>query len=99
MYECLEVFEMIVTFIFEAVRDDTSRVSSRTLIALAVTCHDVALDMYRNLANGLLRRCRALPLKGFQHLTDLTTPQFICSLDKATRCTTSVVSGVRNTYS
>lgn len=74
MYECLEVFEMIVTFIFEAVRDDTSRVSSRTLIALAVTCHDVALDMYRNLANGLLRRCRALPLKGFQLLTDSTTP-------------------------
>ena len=52
-----------------------------------MTCravHDVALDMYRNLANGLLRQYRALPLKGFQRLMDLTTLQLIRSIDKAT---------------
>ena len=45
----------------------------------------VTRPMYRNLANDLLRRCRALPLKGFQRLTDLTIPQFIRSVNKATR--------------
>ena len=41
--------------------------------------------MYRNLANGLLRRCRALPLEGFQRLMDLTTTQLIRTIDKVTR--------------
>ncbi|KAF8655886.1 hypothetical protein AX16_002871 [Volvariella volvacea WC 439] len=41
--------------------------------------------VYRKLANDLLRRCRALPLKGFQRLTDLTTEQLIRSVNKATR--------------
>jgi hypothetical protein len=40
--------------------------------------------VYRNLANALLRRCRALPLKGFQRLSDLTTEQLIQSVNKAT---------------
>lgn len=39
--------------------------------------------MYRKLASDLLRRCRALPLKGFQQVTDLTTPQLIRSVNKA----------------
>ncbi|KAF8883273.1 hypothetical protein BD779DRAFT_881550 [Infundibulicybe gibba] len=41
--------------------------------------------VYRNLADGLLRRCRALPLKGFQKLSDLTTEQLIHSVNKASR--------------
>jgi hypothetical protein len=40
--------------------------------------------VYRNLANDLLRRCRALPLKGFQRLSDLSTEQLIQSVKKAT---------------
>lgn len=39
--------------------------------------------MYRKLANDLLRRCRALPLKGFQRITDLTTDQLIRAVNKA----------------
>ncbi|KAL1738462.1 hypothetical protein HDZ31DRAFT_50952, partial [Schizophyllum fasciatum] len=34
-------------------------------------------------ANDLLRRCRALPLKGFQRVSDLTTSQLIRSVQKA----------------
>ncbi|KAJ3512368.1 hypothetical protein NLJ89_g3561 [Agrocybe chaxingu] len=40
--------------------------------------------VYRKLANDLLRRCRALPLKGFQRLSDLTTEQLIRAVNKAT---------------
>jgi hypothetical protein len=48
--------------------------------------HDFATTrpVYRNFANDLLRRCRALPLKGFQRLSDLTTEQLIQSVNKAT---------------
>lgn len=41
--------------------------------------------MYRKFAGDLLRRCRALPLKGFQRLTDLNTEQLIRSVNKAAR--------------
>ncbi|KAF6746301.1 hypothetical protein DFP72DRAFT_855558 [Ephemerocybe angulata] len=44
-----------------------------------------ARPVYRKLATDLLRRCRALPLKGFQQLSDLTTDQLIRSVNKATR--------------
>lgn len=44
-----------------------------------------ARPVYRKLAYDLLRRCRALPLKGFQRLSDLTTEQLIRSVNKATR--------------
>ena len=40
--------------------------------------------VYRKLANDLLRRCRALPLKGFQRLSDLSTENLIHSVNKAT---------------
>ena len=40
--------------------------------------------VYRKLANDLLRRCRALPLKGFQRLSDLSTESLIHSVNKAT---------------
>ncbi|TFK45159.1 hypothetical protein BDQ12DRAFT_674232 [Crucibulum laeve] len=57
---------------------------------LHLTCkalHDFSTTrpVYRKLANDLLRRCRALPLKGFQRLSDLTTEQLIRSVNKATR--------------
>ena len=41
--------------------------------------------MYRNLATALLRRCRALPLHGFQRLSDLTDEQLIDAVNQATR--------------
>lgn len=41
--------------------------------------------VYRNLAHALLKRCRALPLKGFQRLSDLTTEQLILSVNKASQ--------------
>lgn len=41
--------------------------------------------MYRKLATDLLRKCRALPLKGFQRLTDLTNEQLIRSVNQAAR--------------
>ena len=40
--------------------------------------------VYRKLANDLLRRCRALPLKGFQRLSDLSTEALIHAVNKAT---------------
>ncbi|KAJ4471445.1 hypothetical protein J3R30DRAFT_3380237 [Lentinula aciculospora] len=39
--------------------------------------------VYRKLATDLLRRCRPLPLKGFQRLGDLSTNQLIRSVNKA----------------
>ncbi|OCH93533.1 hypothetical protein OBBRIDRAFT_817780 [Obba rivulosa] len=58
--------------------------------ALQMTCrslHDFAITrpVYRHLAVELLRRCRALPLPGFQRLSDLTTDQLIATVTKATR--------------
>lgn len=49
--------------------------------------HDFAQarPVYRKLATDLLRRCRALPLKGFQQITDLTPDQLMRSVNKATR--------------
>ncbi|KAJ2936971.1 hypothetical protein H1R20_g122, partial [Candolleomyces eurysporus] len=44
-----------------------------------------ARPVYRRFATDLLRRCRALPLKGFQQLTDLTTDQLVRSVNRATR--------------
>lgn len=41
--------------------------------------------VYRVLANHLLRRCRALPLKGFQRLSDLSTEALIQSVTKASQ--------------
>ncbi|KAJ3823450.1 hypothetical protein F5880DRAFT_1482187 [Lentinula raphanica] len=39
--------------------------------------------VYRKLATDLLRRCRPLPLKGFQRLGDLSTNRLIYSVNKA----------------
>ncbi len=49
--------------------------------------HDFASTrpVYRKLAHDLLGRCRALPLKGFQRLSDLSTDQLIRAVNKASR--------------
>ena len=41
--------------------------------------------VYRNAALSLLRRCRPLPLTGFQRLSDLQTPQLISAVTRAAR--------------
>ncbi|KIL62459.1 hypothetical protein M378DRAFT_187313 [Amanita muscaria Koide BX008] len=58
--------------------------------ALHLTCkslHDFASTrpVYRKLAHDLLGRCRALPLKGFQRLSDLSTDHLLRAVDKASR--------------
>jgi len=40
--------------------------------------------VYKKLLNDLLRRCRALPLKGFQRLADVPTANLIKAVNKAT---------------
>ncbi|KAH9922574.1 hypothetical protein B0H21DRAFT_781534 [Amylocystis lapponica] len=58
------------------------------IYSLQLTCHSLydlstTRPIYRNLAVALLRRCRALPLQGFQRLSDLTTSQLISAVRKA----------------
>ncbi|PPQ64170.1 hypothetical protein CVT24_008544 [Panaeolus cyanescens] len=60
----------------------------RDVQALHLTCRSLyeastTRTVYRKLAHDLLRRCRPLPLKGFQRLSDLTTEQLIRSVNKA----------------
>ncbi|KAF5355159.1 hypothetical protein D9756_005595 [Leucocoprinus leucothites] len=62
----------------------------RDIHALHLTCKTLndfttTRPVYRKLATDLLRKCRALPLKGFQRLTDLTTEQLIRSVNQAAR--------------
>ncbi|TFY55137.1 hypothetical protein EVJ58_g8435 [Rhodofomes roseus] len=66
----------------------------RDIHALQLTCrslHDFASTrpVFRNLAVALLRRCRALPLAGFQRFSDLTTEQLVAVVTKATRLETA----------
>ncbi|KAI5831447.1 hypothetical protein K523DRAFT_300480 [Schizophyllum commune Tattone D] len=58
------------------------------LTSLGLTCQPLhnfcsTRPVYRRFANDLLRRCRALPLKGFQRVSDLTTSQLIRSVQQA----------------
>ncbi|TRM60020.1 hypothetical protein BD626DRAFT_572123 [Schizophyllum amplum] len=58
------------------------------LTSLGMTCQPLhgfcsTRPVYRRFANDLLRRCRALPLKGFQRVSDLTTSQLIRSVQQA----------------
>ncbi|KAK0468882.1 hypothetical protein IW261DRAFT_1553794 [Armillaria novae-zelandiae] len=58
--------------------------------ALHLTCKSlydfsITRPVYRQLATDLLKRCRALPLKGFQRPMELTTSQLIRAVNKATR--------------
>ncbi|KAH9927765.1 uncharacterized protein B0H18DRAFT_272386 [Fomitopsis serialis] len=66
----------------------------RDIHALQLSCrslHDFASTrpVFRNLAVALLRRCRALPLAGFQRFSDLTTEQLVGVVSKATRLETA----------
>ena len=54
--------------------------SCKALNAFAMT-----RPVYRILATELLRRCRALPLHGFQRLPDLTDEQLIEAVNQAAR--------------
>ncbi|EIW51476.1 uncharacterized protein TRAVEDRAFT_137354 [Trametes versicolor FP-101664 SS1] len=45
--------------------------------------------VYRNLATALLKRCRALPLHGFQRLSDLTDEQLVDAVNHETRLETA----------
>ncbi|KAI0352015.1 hypothetical protein OH77DRAFT_1429049 [Trametes cingulata] len=66
----------------------------RDIHALQLTCkalHGFATTrpVYRNLATALLKRCRALPLHGFQRLSDLTDEQLVEAVNQATRLETA----------
>ncbi|KAK7032162.1 hypothetical protein VNI00_013336 [Paramarasmius palmivorus] len=56
--------------------------------ALHLTCKSLYYStttrpVYRKLAGDLLRRCRPLPLRGFQRVMDLSSEQLIVSVNKA----------------
>ncbi|KAF8994822.1 hypothetical protein BDQ17DRAFT_1392357 [Cyathus striatus] len=58
--------------------------------ALHLTCKalhffSTSRPVYRKLARDLIWRCRALPLKGFQRVGDLTTEQLIRAVNRALR--------------
>ncbi|CDO77594.1 hypothetical protein BN946_scf184936.g19 [Trametes cinnabarina] len=59
----------------------------RTLQSTCKALHAFATTrpVYRNLATALLKRCRALPLHGFQRLSDLTDEQLVEAVNQATR--------------
>ncbi|KAF8901856.1 hypothetical protein CPB84DRAFT_1679333 [Gymnopilus junonius] len=66
----------------------------RDVHALHLTCKSLydastTRPVYRKLAVDLLRRCRALPLKGFQRLSDLSTENLIHAVNKATHYETA----------
>ncbi|KDR69834.1 hypothetical protein GALMADRAFT_282524 [Galerina marginata CBS 339.88] len=66
----------------------------RDVHALHLTCKSLydastTRPVYRKLATDLLRRCRALPLKGFQRLADLNTEALILAVNKATHYETA----------
>ncbi|TFK50893.1 hypothetical protein OE88DRAFT_1631005 [Heliocybe sulcata] len=62
----------------------------RDVCALQLCCKTLkdfvaTRPVFRNLAYGLLRRCRALPLLGFQRICDLSTEQLVSAVVKADR--------------
>ncbi|KAH6897966.1 hypothetical protein BKA70DRAFT_1388898 [Coprinopsis sp. MPI-PUGE-AT-0042] len=78
------------TLPYDLLLNIASYLNSDDIHALNLTCkalHSFAKTrpVYRKLASDLLRRCRALPLRGFQQLSDLSTEQLVRAVDKATR--------------
>ncbi|KAH8103498.1 hypothetical protein BXZ70DRAFT_925991 [Cristinia sonorae] len=72
--------------------------SLHDILALQMTCrslHEFGMTrpVFRNLAVALLRRCRALPLSGFQRLSDLTNEQLIHAVTRATRLERAWLTG------
>ncbi|KAI9452804.1 hypothetical protein F5148DRAFT_496147 [Russula earlei] len=60
------------------------------IYALQLTCKHLRYairtrPVYRELAASLLRRCRALPLHGFNHISDLSTDQLVEVVNHAAR--------------
>ncbi|THU98409.1 hypothetical protein K435DRAFT_795700 [Dendrothele bispora CBS 962.96] len=58
------------------------------LHSLQISCKSLYFSLttrpvYRKLADDVLRRCRPLPLKGFQRIGDLTTEDFVNVVEKA----------------
>ncbi|KAF5374676.1 hypothetical protein D9615_008984 [Tricholomella constricta] len=82
------------TLPYDLLLNIASRLELRDVHTLHLTCKTLydfsnTRPVYRHIATDLLRRCRALPLKGFQRLTDLSTEQLIRSVNKATRYETA----------
>ncbi|RDB20732.1 hypothetical protein Hypma_012244 [Hypsizygus marmoreus] len=78
------------TLPYDLLLNIASRLELRDVHALHLTCKSlydfsITRPVYRKLATDVLRRCRALPLKGFQRITDLSTEQLIRSVNKANR--------------
>lgn len=78
------------TLPYDLLLNIASYLNSDDIHALNLTCKSLhafakTRPVYRKLASDLLRRCRALPLRGFQQLSDLSTEQLVRAVDKATR--------------
>ncbi|KAF9262553.1 hypothetical protein L218DRAFT_1077776 [Marasmius fiardii PR-910] len=76
------------TLPYDLLLNITSYLDFDDIHALHLTCKSLYYStttrpVYRKLATDLLRRCRPLPLKGFQRLMDLTSEQLIMSVNKA----------------
>ncbi|KAF8058626.1 hypothetical protein FPV67DRAFT_1523101 [Lyophyllum atratum] len=72
------------TLPYDLLLNIASRLELNDVHTLHLTCKSlydfsITRPVYRQIATDLLRRCRALPLKGFQRLTDLSTEQLIRS--------------------
>ncbi|KAK7691959.1 hypothetical protein QCA50_005364 [Cerrena zonata] len=68
----------------------TQHFDMQDVVALQTTCKSLyyfstTRSVYRNIALSLLRRCRPLPLAGFQRLSDLQTPDLILAVTRAAR--------------
>ncbi|KAH0588413.1 hypothetical protein H2248_004264 [Termitomyces sp. 'cryptogamus'] len=68
-----------------ALRLDLLDIHNLHLTCRALYGFSISRPVYRQIANDLLRRSRALPLKGFQQITDLSTQQLIRAVNKAAR--------------
>ncbi|KAG7091429.1 hypothetical protein E1B28_010465 [Marasmius oreades] len=78
----------LYTLPYDLLLNITSYLDFDDIHALHLTCKSLYYStttrpVYRKLAADLLRRCRPLPLKGFQRLMDLPSAQLIMSVNKA----------------
>ncbi|CAL1711710.1 unnamed protein product [Somion occarium] len=86
----LETRKSLEVLPYDLLLNITQNLTIQDVCALQLTCKSlydfsVTRPVYRHLALCLLRRCRALPLTGFQCLSDLSTEQLISAVKKATR--------------
>ncbi|KAI3608959.1 hypothetical protein WG66_010975 [Moniliophthora roreri] len=76
------------TLPYDLLLNITAYLDFNDIHALHLTCKSLyytttTRPVYRKLAGDLLRRCRPLPLRGFQRLIDLSSEQLIVSVNKA----------------